>query len=190
MTTLTRITALAFVTVMAGCGKAADTPADTPAPATTPATPVTDPATQAVTERGLPPLIAGMTFAEANSALQGELVMPTDTAGCGYAQWQDAPAGVRVMTEAGRIARIDVNSGSTATSAGARIGDTEKRIDSLYVGRVASTPHKYTNGHYLTVTPAAPADSAYRIVFETDGQKVTKYRAGTRPAVEMVEGCG
>lgn len=44
-------------------------------------------------------------------------------------------------------------------------------------------------GHYLTVTPAAKADSAYRIIFETDGKKVVHYRAGIRPQVEYVEGC-
>jgi hypothetical protein len=29
-----------------------------------------------------------------------------------------------------------------------------------------------------------------RIVFETDGKKVVKYRSGRLPAVEYVEGCG
>ena len=35
----------------------------------------------------------------------------------------------------------------------------------------------------------ATADSAYRLIFETDGQRVTEYRAGLLPAVEWVEGC-
>lgn len=69
------------------------------------------------------------------------------------------------------------------------IGDSEERIKSLYPNRVAVSPHKYTDGHYLTVTPAEKADSAYRIIFETDGKKVVHYRAGVRPQVEYVEGC-
>jgi hypothetical protein len=50
-------------------------------------------------------------------------------------------------------------------------------------------PHKYTDGPYLVQPPAAATGSAYRIVFETDGRRVTRYRAGMRPQVEYVEGC-
>jgi hypothetical protein len=81
-----------------------------------------------------------------------------------------------------------VRSGTIPTAAGARIGDTEARIKSLYEGRVTTTPHKYVKGgHYLTVTPA---DTSYRIVFETNGKKVTSFRSGRVPEVEQVEGCG
>ncbi|MFL5569051.1 MAG: hypothetical protein ACJ772_00590, partial [Gemmatimonadaceae bacterium] len=63
------------------------------------------------------------------------------------------------------------------------------RIKSLYAGRLTTTPHKYTPGaHYLTVT--SPSDPNARIVFETDGSKVTEYRSGRTPAVEYVERCG
>ena len=34
-----------------------------------------------------------------------------------------------------------------------------------------------------------PEDSARRLIFETDGQRVVRYRAGITPAVEYVEGC-
>ncbi|MEO8624754.1 MAG: hypothetical protein ABI625_26965 [bacterium] len=133
-----------------------------------------------------------MTIAEATKALNGALVVPkgADSSACGYVQWRGGPEGIRIMVEAGRIARVEIRSGTLATDEGARIGDTEQRIDSLYAHRVTVTPQKYTKGHYLTVTPQAPSDSAYRIVFETDGSHVTGYRAGTRPAVEYVEGCG
>lgn len=60
---------------------------------------------------------------------------------------------------------------------------------SLYPGQVTVQPHAYTDGHYLVVTPPAAADSSFRIVFETDGQKVLRYRSGLVPAVEYVEGC-
>ena len=40
--------------------------------------------------------------------------------------------------------------------------------------------------HYLKPSdPALP----YRLVFETDGERVTRYRAGRLPEVEWVEGC-
>jgi hypothetical protein len=93
------------------------------------------------------------------------------------------------MVEGGRIARFDVDSGRVRTAAGAGIGDTEDQVRRLYSGHVSITPQKYTAGHYLTVTPDA-ADSSYAIVFETSGGKVTRFRAGRRPQVEYVEGCG
>jgi len=83
---------------------------------------------------------------------------------------------------------VDVTEGPVATTEGARIGDSEDRIESLYPGQVKVMPHKYTAGHYLVVTPARGGDN--RIVFETDGEKVVRYRSGREPAVEYVEGCG
>ena len=112
-----------------------------------------------------------------------------DTASCRYVQWRGAPPGVRVMVEGGRIARVDVDSAGVRTAGGAGIGDTEDEVQRLYSGHVSVTPQKYVDGHYLTVTPNA-ADSGYAIVFETSGGKVTRFRAGRRPQVEYVEGCG
>jgi len=131
-----------------------------------------------------------MTLAQANTALGGILNVPSSLDECDYVRPKTTPRDVAFMVEKGRISRIDVTNSSTiATTAGARIGDTEERIRSLYPGRVISQPHKYTDGRYLVVTPANPADSAFRIVFETDGTRVLRYRSGIRPAVEYVEGC-
>lgn len=145
----------------------------------------------AVTARGVGPLRVGMNLGEASTALGVALHLPngTDTGGCAILPWPGGPAGVRMMAEAGRIVRVDVDSNTIATAEGARVGDTEERIQSLYPGRVTVTPHKYTDGHYLTVTPASPADSAFRIVFETLRGRVTTFRAGRRPQVEYIEGC-
>jgi hypothetical protein len=92
------------------------------------------------------------------------------------------------MVVNGQVARVEVSNAAVATTAGARVGDTEARITALYPGRVQTTPHKYTDGRYLTVRGAA-ADSVHRLVFETDGQRVTRYRGGRMPEVEWVEGC-
>jgi|GEM_PF-818358 len=164
------------------------TPAQNPPPPRAPApapadTPITT--TWTVTAAGLGPLRAGQTIAEANAAVGGGF--SGSTANCTYAVWPKAPAGVAVMLANGRVARVEVRSGSTTTAAGARIGDSEARINSLYAGRVTSAPHKYNQGgHYLTVT----GGGSNRIVFETDGSSVTNYRAGRTPEVEQVERCG
>jgi hypothetical protein len=64
-----------------------------------------------------------------------------------------------------------------------------RRVMELYP-TARRTPHKYTDGAYLIVMPFAPADTLHRYVFETDGQRVTVYRAGLYPPVEYVESCG
>jgi hypothetical protein len=164
----------------------------TSAPAT-PAPAASSPASSAltVTEHGIGPLRAGMTFTEADAALGGALLVPVsaDTSGCDYLVWDKGPSGVHVMFDQHRIARVDVDTASIATAAGARVGDDEARIKRLYPGQVVVTPHKYEDGHFLTVTPPAPADKQFRIIFETSGGRVTRYRAGILPSVEYVEGC-
>jgi len=160
-------------------------PATQPAPADTSSS-----QDMTVNEYGIGNIHAGMTVAQAAQANGGGIAPPRGgSSGCGYATLYKAPPGLAMMVENGKIARIEVRSGRTPTSLGARIGDSEARIKSLYTGRVASTPHKYLpGGHYLTVTPAD--GSANRIVFETDGKVVTEFRSGALPAVEYVERCG
>jgi hypothetical protein len=160
----------------------------TPIPVDTSRTPASRPPDMTVTEYGIGPIRAGMTVAQANTAIGGGFAAPkSGTAGCKYAVLTKAPRGLWVMLQDGRVARVEVRSGSIATSTGARIGDSEARIKTLYPG-VATTPHKYVaGGHYLTVTGSDPAN---RIVFETDGSKVTTFRSGRTPEVENVEGCG
>ncbi|HAJ60211.1 MAG TPA: hypothetical protein DCP31_13915 [Cyanobacteria bacterium UBA8543] len=77
-----------------------------------------------------------------------------------------------------------------STVRGARIGDTESKIKSLYPGQIRVTRHHYqSNGHYLIFTPKDRSEANYRIIFETDGNRVTNFRAGKLPEVEWVEGC-
>lgn len=153
------------------------------------------PAAWTVDEFGIGALRAGMTVPEAARMVGGSFAAAATGAEgstCTYAVWREAPNDVMVMVVDGLVARVDVaRSASVTTSKGARIGDTEARILELYKGRTAVTPHKYTDGHYITVTPPAGSgeDRAYRLVFETDGQRVTRYRGGKLPQVGWVEGC-
>jgi hypothetical protein len=173
-------------------------PADSAGPAATPAD-ITAPADTAWTLRfdGAGPLRVGMTFDEARAVLGGDLRMSQEPAGipsdgpdrCDYPASAAFPGGLRVMVEGRRVVRVDVASGPVSTAEGARIGDTEARIQQLYPGRVTVQPHKYTDGHYLVVRPAAAADTTHLLVFETDGRVVERFRAGQKPHVEYVEGC-
>lgn len=133
-----------------------------------------------------------MTVAEARAATGNALEAPPpsdEPNACDYVELVGGPPGVSFMVESGHVVRVDVTSGPVQTADGARIGDTEQRVKKLYGDRVSVSPHKYTDGHYLTVRPESAADSAFRIIFETDGRVVTQYRAGIRPPVEYVEGC-
>jgi len=132
-----------------------------------------------------------MTRAEAEAVVGGSLAIDGDSAwkDCDYTPDDHLPPGAQVMVESGTVARIDIDDGTIATAEGAHIGDSEERIRRLCAGRVVTTPHTYTDGHYLTVRPSAAADSLFRIVFETDKDHVKLYRAGRLPPVEYVEGC-
>ena len=145
---------------------------------------------------GMGPLRIGMTLDEARAALGGDLRMNDDSADhpegpdrCDYPRSARLPAGAVVMVQGQRVVRVEVDSGSIATAEGARIGDTEARIQELYPRRVTVQPHKYTDGHYLVVRPTAASDTTHLLVFETDGRVVERFRAGQKPQVEWVEGC-
>ena len=181
--------ALVLLALVTAC-TAADKQPDGAAPAVTPAA-ERDSTVLSVTPNGIGPVKAGMTVAVANAATGGALSPRpgADTTQCHFLTWRGGPPHVRFMAEGGRVARVDVDSGAVGTTEGARIGDSEERIKSLYAGRLSVQPHKYTDGHYLVVSPPAPSDSGFRIVFETDGHRVLRFRAGMRPQVEYVEGC-
>lgn len=145
-----------------------------------------------LTPEGLGVLRAGMSVEEAARVVPGTLTMAAgaNRAECQYAIWTGGPAGVRIMLENGIVARIEVKERSIRTSAGAAVGDSRARIDSLYPGRVRRNPHKYVPGwEYLIVLAEPPSDTLFRLVFETDSVRVTEMRSGKFPAVEYVEGC-
>ena len=145
-----------------------------------------------VSPAGYGPVHSGMTLAQATQVggrAFGEPQMGSEE--CDYFLFagDSVQGSAHFMVVNGQIARVDVNDSTISTVEGARIGDTEQRIMELYPNRVTVQPHKYSDGHYLVITPSSPADSGFRIIFETDSQRVTTYRAGRMPEVEYIEGC-
>jgi hypothetical protein len=146
----------------------------------------------ALSEEGLGQIQIGMTLAEAaNMGLVNE--NPNLKSSCDFvnpAAGAGVPEGVSVMVVKGKIARIDVDTGSVTTEDGVKIGDTEDRVKSIYGEELKVEPHKYIQGgHYLTVMGDS-ASAGKALVFETDGKKVTMFRGGRLPEVKWVEGCG
>jgi hypothetical protein len=191
----------ALLAATAGCARSDAPPADTAqaaaradtgaARADTSSTPVaTSDTAWVVTPHGVGPVRIGMPARAALAALG----LPAERAsaageGCRYLAVQSLKRGIGLMVERDSVVRVDVRDSTLATAEGARVGDAEARVRTLYGDRAVVSPHKYTGptGHYVTVTPGA--DSSYRLVFETDGQRVTTYHAGRMPAVAYVEGC-
>lgn len=160
------------------------------APAPAPAGGPADPARWVLRADGVGPVRVGMTVAEANAALGGGLDRTGGLESCDYVRPKAGPAGVSLMVQDGRIVRVDVrDSARVTTVTGVLPGESEARVREAYPD-VRVQPHKYDDrGHYLVVIPGAPADTLHRLVFETDGTKVTRMRGGLFPAVEYVEGC-
>lgn len=170
-----------------------DTATVAPPPAPAPA-PLPHPAklSWTVTDSGAGVLRIGMTRDQL--ALDLHATPPKHTradSGCAYLAVAGIPPGMRTMWVAATLARIDIGAASLATDLGAKIGDKQAKIESLYRGRVSAMPAKYDpHGKYLVIRPAPPADTSGRIVFETDSStRVTRYRVGREPEVEWVEGC-
>lgn len=148
---------------------------------------------------GIGPIRVGMTVDEASRSA-GVRLIKTLSAGrteeyCAYFGVQEGPKGISFMVTNGRIARVDNFSNKRITTIkGAKIGDTEEQIISLYPGQIQVTRHPYqrlplTNQKYLTFVPKDAADKKYRIIFETSKNRVERFRSGKLPEVEAIEGC-
>jgi hypothetical protein len=135
----------------------------------------------------------GMTIEQASQAAGVKFILDKDVHrnGCRYAQPPQRLKDVSLLLTNGRVARIDIGAGSLIkTRRGAGVGDSEDRIKALYPGRIEVARHEYNSqGHYLTFVPTSARHQAYRVVFETDGQKVVNYRVGKLPEVSYAEGC-
>jgi hypothetical protein len=156
-----------------------------------------------VTINGIGAVQVGMTVAEAERAAGISLQVQyprKPNASCYYMVPSRGVRGVGLMVinpregqpdkQQDRIARVDIGRNSPVmTISGAKVGDPEVRIKTLYPN-IQVTPHNHVSGgHYLTLVPQDEGDRAYRLVFETDGRRVTHFRAGKLPEVEYAQGC-
>lgn len=145
---------------------------------------------------GYGPIRFGMTIERAEALLGTRLVQDDYNDGdeCRYFTPLSGHPGVAFMASMRKIVRVDVNLPADSkalapiTDRGAKIGDSEARVLSLYKGHIKVGPHFYTGpeGHYMRVYSAS---GKVRLIFETDGHKVQSYRSGREPAIEYVEGC-
>jgi hypothetical protein len=145
--------------------------------------------------RGAGPVTIGMTVEEAEAATGQDFVSlggRSPGSDCSYVRIKGVTRSLAFMLKGNRIVRVDVGPprGTNPTPAGIRRGDSEAKVEHTYPGRIRVGPHHYVpRGHELIYTPAQRSLQNRRIVFETDGRRVTYIRAGRLPEVRYIEGC-
>jgi hypothetical protein len=95
---------------------------------------------------------------------------------------------IALMIVGGKFVRTDVDEPGVFTAEGIQVGDKEERVKKAYGSNLKVEPHAYDGPewHYLTVRSE---NGRYGIRFETDGNRVVMYYAGTYKAIQYIEGC-
>ena len=170
---------------------AAKTPPPAAADSGRPSTPPASTGAWTVTPSGIGEVTVGMSVEDLRREA-GDVTLPAGGATeCIYVRPSKASPGVSVMLASGRVARVDVDSAGVQSDGGVAVGDSASKVEAAYAGRVSTLPHKYVaGGQYLTVRAASPADTTLRIVFESEGGRITRFRSGRVPEVQFVERCG
>jgi hypothetical protein len=142
------------------------------------------PSSARITTSGLGPIKIAMTVAQVERAGGRELVFEGGDAGADCAS---AALGSKLygLFSKGRLARIYVASRRYATRTKIRVGDSQRKVLARYGRAIARSPHKFVpGGLYLKLTVGNR-----RLVFETDGKRVTQISSGRKPEIDYVEGC-
>ncbi len=143
-----------------------------------------------VSTAGLGPVEVGMTRAQAERAGGVRLVGEGRLRDCSYARPRDRAIRASFMFTGRIVVRVDVRRRGIATTSGIRVGDREARVRRRFGARLRIAPHAYDpEGRYLELVPRDRAERNRRVVFETDGRRVTYIRAGRLPEVRYIEGC-
>lgn len=198
------LAALAFA--LAACGGEPPAPAATATPTPAPAAEVAPPPVadaNALTSTGWGPLKIGMTLDEVTAAAgpdsDPDSVGGADPASCDQFRPANAPEGILVMIEQGKLTRISlVEMSDIKTDKGLGIGDTADAVKAAYGAGITVTPHKYAPApaEDIIVWDGGPRSEPYvedaaarGVRYEIDATgKVGAIHAGG-PSIQLVEGC-
>jgi len=140
---------------------------------------------------GIGPVRVGMSVAEAEALLGGGLHIERVEEGeaCGQAGSTELPDGVSLMVDGNTIVRVDVGTSGILSMDGIGVGDDETGVLARLGPRlrVESHPYEGPEGHNLVLD--ATGAQGLRMIFQTDGQVITRYRSGRQPEVDFIEGC-
>jgi hypothetical protein len=143
---------------------------------------------------GLGSVKINMTVAEASGVAGTPIVpfQPNPNRVCDYYKPANGPEGVSFIVSSGRIATVEIETDKIVTDYGAKIGDSESLIKSLYpAGQIQTTRLANSEkGKSWSVQPSSFAEKDLRLVFvSTNGKTVTRMIAGKVPEVNYIEGC-
>jgi hypothetical protein len=86
----------------------------------------------------------------------------------------------------GSVARVQVTRPGVRTEAGIQVGDPVGAVEAAYGDRLQRGPAEYDpEGSTLSVN----FDDGRKLVYITDGERVTQFSGGRTPEVDFVEGC-
>lgn len=147
------------------------------------------PAVEPLTAYGREPVRVGMDEREALAALGLE---PPPAGGvrerCRVVRPARGPAGLYVMIEDGRVARVSVEGeGPVKTREGLRVGSTAAQVRAIYGDQLTAAPHDYVRGGESLTWWADQGAAGLR--FETDAQGRVTALHGGGPAIAYSEGC-
>ncbi len=140
---------------------------------------------------GIGPVRVGMTIAEVEQLLGAtariDRIEPDDE--CGHATVSGVPEGISFMLSRDTVVRANVHDAGILDELGLGVGSSEAEVLARRGATARVEPHHYTGpeGHYVIVDN--PARPGFRLIYETDGQRVLSIRAGRLPEAEFVEGC-
>ena len=211
--------ALVLVTFVLFLGTCSRTEDDTPAPTTTTSTSTTstsstttttttlDPASlgtlppvegigsptlgtsSSLTTVGLDTVHFGMTAAVAQRAAGSRFTPVTPRGECFLVTPDEAPEGITFWIVEGTVERVDIDTDEISTRSGGRIGRTEDWILQEWPDHIQASPLPDGSGNLLAFVPRDESDQEFRIMFQTDGEKVIRMWAGRLPWVAELGGC-
>lgn len=198
---VTPIALSALMFAAAACSEpepATPAPPATETPAPTPETP-TVPAGNVLSAEGFGPVRVGMTEAEVVALWGAASGHMTETGTCQILNFAQAPAGVLVMFNDGRVGRISLTRNATFdTDRGLGLGDQAAEVKRVYGAALQSQPHKYQEApaEDLFVWNGGPRAESYvqdaaargvRYEIGSDGKVMAIHAGG--PSIQLVEGC-
>lgn len=138
---------------------------------------------------GLDNVTFGMTVEGAQRAAGTRFTPITPRGDCFLATPDSAPTGITFWIVGSTLERVDVNTPAITTRSGAGLGDSETRIFELFGERIHTQPLPDGSGNLLAYIPKDTPDRQFRVMFQTDGERVIRLWSGRLPWVEWMTGC-
>ena len=145
--------------------------------------------TSSLTTFGLDTVHFGMTAAEAQQAAGSRFTPVTPVGDCFLATPDNAPGGITFWIVDGTVERVDIDTDEISTRSGGRIGRTEDWIRQAWPDHIHASLLPDGSGNLLEFIPRDEVDQKFRIVFQTDGQKVVRLWSGRMPWAGALDGC-